>query len=74
MMSSIIAGYFACRLAGLKGKVSYFIGHDAEALAVFTGLSCYDGGVQGQQVGALGDVVDNADDGVDAAAVLTELH
>jgi 5-keto 4-deoxyuronate isomerase len=43
------------------GKFAHFGGHHGKAFAVFARACRFDGGVQGQQVGLVGDVVDDAD-------------
>ena len=48
------------RLAGLGGQGAHFVGHYGKATALLTGAGCFDGGIQGQQVGLLGNRVDHA--------------
>jgi hypothetical protein len=43
------------------GELADFGGDDRETLAVFAGARGFDGRVQGQQIGLVGDVVDDAD-------------
>ncbi len=47
---------------GLLGQLLDFRGHDGEALAGVAGAGGLDRGVQRQQVGLLGDVLDDLDD------------
>ena len=47
-------------LGGLVGQALDLVGDHGEALAGFAGPGRLDGGVQGQQVGLAGDVVDQA--------------
>ena len=57
--------------AGALGEVLDLVGDDGEALAVLAGLRGDDGGVEREQVGLLGDVVDDVEDladGLDARA------
>ncbi len=48
--------------AGALGEVLDLVGDDGEALAVLAGLRGDDGGVEREQVGLLGDVVDDVED------------
>ena len=48
-------------LAGLAGQMFDLVGDDGKALARFTGSCRLDGGVQGQQIGLAGDVIDQID-------------
>ncbi len=55
--------------AGALGEILDLVGDDGEALAVLAGLRGDDGGVEREEVGLLGDVVDDVDDladGLDA--------
>ena len=54
------------RARRLVGQVLYLRGDDGEALACLAGASGFDGGVQGQQLGLGGDLLDQADDLADA--------
>ena len=49
------------RPGGLLGQLLDLAGHDGEALAGLAGAGRLDGGVEGQQVGLLGDAVDQLD-------------
>ena len=44
---------------------AYFVGHHRKAPALFAGAGGFDGGVQGQQVGLLGNAADHADNAAD---------
>ena len=55
---------------GLLGQVADLLGDDREALAVLAGAAGLDGGVQGQQVGLVGEVVDGGDDLADLLGLL----
>src|SRR5437879_2601371 len=46
------------RLLGRPGEVLDLAGDDAEALAVLAGASGLDGGVEGEQIGLVGDLLD----------------
>jgi hypothetical protein len=50
------------RLAGSLGQLPHFVGHHRESAPLFPGARGFDGSVQGQQIGLVGDVVDDADD------------
>src|SRR6266567_1823822 len=52
---------FGCAV-GVFGELAYFVSDDGETAASFTGASCFNGGVQCEQVGLLSDVVDDVDD------------
>jgi len=55
---------------GAFGQLANFLGHHHEALAVFAGAGRLDGGVEGQDVGSVGDPRDDLGDLADLAAVL----
>ncbi|MNY15319.1 hypothetical protein D3C86_1485240 [compost metagenome] len=62
-------------LLGLLRQVAHFIGHYGEAATLLTGPGGFDGGVECQQVGLLGDPADGGEDGVDVFTVLRQgLH
>ena len=44
-----------CRFLGTVRQVAYFVGHDGKTTPGFTGAGRFDGGVESQQVGLLGD-------------------
>ncbi|MCY1244629.1 hypothetical protein D9M72_577190 [compost metagenome] len=52
------------------GEVAYFIGDYRETATHFAGPGRFDGGVERQQVGLLGDAVNHVDHAVDFLAVL----
>jgi hypothetical protein len=59
-----VGGEVADLLGGLLaalGELAHLGGHDREALAVLAGARGLDGGVERQQVGLVGDVVDDGD-------------
>ncbi|MNL41222.1 hypothetical protein D3C87_1636210 [compost metagenome] len=58
---------FAGRLGRALRQFTHFLRHDCEALAGFAGARRLDGGVQRQEVGLEGDVVDHLDDLLDLA-------
>ena len=62
------------RFLGLVGQVLHLVGHDREAAALVAGGGRLDGRVQGQQVGALGDVVDRGDDLADGLGLFAQGH
>ncbi len=53
------------RLLGPFGQFAHLVGDDGEAPAVLPGPGGLDGGVEGQKVGLVADVLDEADDGAD---------
>jgi hypothetical protein len=59
------AGDVFGRSGGFLGKVFDFGCYHGEALAGFSGAGGFDGGVEGEQVGLLGDAGDQLDDVVD---------
>src|SRR5690606_13506039 len=60
------------------GQLAHFIGHHREAAPDFTGARCLDGGIEGQQIGLVGDAGDidrhlfQFDDEVEQAADFAE--
>ncbi|MNX90136.1 hypothetical protein D3C86_1221730 [compost metagenome] len=54
---------------GALGELADLVGDHREAPAVVTGAGRLDGGVEGEQVGLLGDVVDHLDDVADLAGL-----
>jgi len=46
------------KLRGARGQVAHFVGHDRKAAPRLTGARRLDGGIQGQQIGLLGDRAD----------------
>ena len=65
-------GNFLGGLRGLFGQLADFVGDDRKAQAVLAGAGGFDGGVQGQQVGLLGEIVDDLDDLADIVGALAE--
>ena len=62
-------------LGGLRrffGQLAHFVGDHGEAQAVFAGARRFNGGVQGQQVGLLGQIVDDFDDLADVVGALSQ--
>ena len=62
-------------LGGLRGffrQLADFVGHDGKAQTVFSGASRFDGGVQGEQVGLLREIVDDFDDFADIVGTLAK--
>ncbi len=57
-------------LLGAAGEGTYLVRHHGKAATLLTGSGRLDGGVEGQQVGLLGDGVDDADHLVDAVGVV----
>src|SRR5438876_1885242 len=53
-------------------KLADFIGDDGETEPVFTGAGGFDGGVQGEQIGLFGQVVDHLDDFADIVGAVAE--
>ncbi len=49
----------------LFGQLAHLVGDDGKTAAGFTGAGGLDGGIEGEQVGLIGDVVDQRDDFVD---------
>ena len=58
---------------GSLGELADLVGDDCEALALLAGSGRLDGGVEGEEVGLLGDVVDRLDDGADLVGLGAEL-
>ncbi|SOO31172.1 hypothetical protein XAP6164_5100016 [Xanthomonas phaseoli pv. phaseoli] len=58
---------------GALGQVAHLVGDHREAATGFTGTCCFDGGVQGQQVGLVGDRLDVFQQREDAVQVLRHL-
>ena len=63
----LLTDAFGC-IGGLRGQFFHFVGDDGEAIARFPSARSFDRGVQGQQVGLLGDGVDGLDDLADFGA------
>jgi hypothetical protein len=58
--------------AGVLCEFADFVGDDRETAAGFSGASGFDGGVESEQVGLLGDVVDDVDDFGDFQGAIAE--
>src|SRR5882762_7166645 len=67
-----VAG-FRRRIRALLGEAAHFVGHHAEALAVFAGARRLDGGIERQEIRHVRELADGGDEARDAAAHLTEL-
>jgi len=61
---------FHRRLLGTAGEGTHLISYHRKAAALLTGPGRFDGGVEGQQVGLLGDGVDDVDHLVDPVGVV----
>ena len=61
------------RLRGAFGQLAHFVGDDGKTAALFAGAGCFDGGVQREQIGLVGDFLDDADDFIDALAVAIKI-
>src|ERR1019366_2063293 len=57
-----LVGSFAGRLGCALGKVANLLGDHGEAGTCFTGTGCLDGGIERENVGLEGDLVDGLDD------------
>ncbi len=60
------------RLLGTAGECTHLISYHRKAATLLTGTGRFDGGVQGQQVGLLGDGVDDVDHFIDPVGVVGE--
>ena len=60
------------RLTGARSKTAHFIRDHRKTPPVFAGPRCFDGRVQRQQVGLLGDVANSLDDGADDVRLLAD--
>ena len=58
-------GDFLGGRGGAFGQLAHFVGDDGKAASLLAGAGGFDGGVQRQQVGLVGDVVNHADDFAD---------
>src|SRR5262249_54478397 len=59
------AGDFSGRGRGTLGQLAHFVGYHREATALLTRARRLDGGVEREQVGLVGDVLDDLDDATD---------
>src|SRR5450432_1970928 len=64
-----LRNFFRCG-GGAFGELTNFIGDDCEAASLFTRACRFNRGVQRQQVGLIGDVVDHADNVPDLIGAL----
>ena len=60
-------------LVGAGGQLAHFLGHYAETPPVFTGAGSLNGGIERQQVGLHGHLLDDVQDGFDVVAVSHDL-
>src|SRR6266542_6546568 len=65
-------GNFLRGLSGLLRQLAHLVGDYGEAQAVLTGAGRFDRGVQGKQVGLLGQIVDYLDDLADVVGALAQ--
>ncbi len=65
-------GNFLGGLGGLFRQLAHFVGDHGESQTVFPGAGRFDGGIQGQQVGLLRQIVDDFDDLADVVGPLSE--
>ncbi len=65
-------GNFLGGLCRFFGQFADFVGDDRETEAVFAGASGLDGGVQGEQVGLFGEIVDHFDDLADVVGAMAQ--
>src|SRR5450631_254969 len=63
---------FLGRLRRFLGQFAHFVGDDGESQSVFSGAGSFNGGVQGQQVGLLGEIVDDFDDLANVVGALSQ--
>ena len=62
-------------LTGALGQLAHFIGHHGKTTALLTGTGRFDGGVQGQQIGLVGDFANHRRHTADIVHLLAErLH
>ena len=65
-------GNFFGRLRRFFRQLSDFVGNDGESQSVFSGARRFNRGIQRQQVGLLGEIVDDLDDLADVVGPLPE--
>ena len=58
--------------AGLLGQLADLVGDHRKAAPLFAGPRRFDGGIERQQVGLLGDAANHRDDGADAVGTLAQ--
>ena len=66
-------GDFFRGLASVLGEAADFTGDDGETATLLTGAGGLDGGVEGEEVGILGDFADDGDDFADFLRARVEL-
>ena len=60
-------------LAGARGQLTHLVGYyGSEAAALIAGASSFDGGVERQQVGLIGDPADGLENGTDQLRLLVQ--
>ena len=59
-------------LAGARGQLTHLVGYYGEAAALIAGASSFDGGVERQQVGLIGDPADGLENGTDQLRLLVQ--
>ena len=60
-------------LAGTLGKFAHFVGDYGETTALGSSAGCLDGGIEGKEIGLIGNVVDDGDDATDLFRILAKL-
>src|SRR5699024_9231440 len=65
-------GDFFGRLGGAVGEFSHFIGDHSKPAAMLAGAGRFDGGVERQKIGLIGDVVDDFDDLADLFTAIAQ--
>ncbi len=65
-------GDFLGGLRGLFGQLADFVGYDRKPEAMFAGARRFDGGVQREQVGLFGEVINDFDDLADVVGTMAE--
>ena len=63
---------FGGRGTGAFGQLAHLVGHDGETAALFAGARSFDGCVQRQQIGLVGDFADQPDDAADPLGALAQ--
>ena len=59
--------------AGPFGQLAHFVGDDREATALFAGAGGFDCGVEGEEVGLVGDFLDRVDDRGDLVGLTAQV-
>src|SRR5258708_34870805 len=65
-------GDFLGGMRGLFGQLADFVGYDRKPEAMFAGACRFDGGVQSEQVGLFGEVINDFDDLADVVGAMAE--